>query len=47
MYVSKTISIELEDLVTIKNFVYKKNYSNISEFFRQAVKNQIKNELKD
>ena len=47
MYVSKSISIDIEDLVTIKNFVYKNDYSSVSDFFQQAVKNQIEVTLKD
>ena len=47
MLVSKTVSIDLDDLVIIENFVYKNQYATISEFFRQALKSQIKLELKD
>ena len=47
MFVSKTVSMDIEDLIVIQNFIYKKNYSNISEFVQQAVKNQINRELKD
>lgn len=47
MLVSKTISIDIEDLIMVQNLVYKNDYSNVSQFVQQAVKNQINTVLKD
>ncbi len=47
MFVSKTVSIDIEDLIAIQNLVYKNKYTNISQFFRFALKNQIQKEFKD
>lgn len=40
--VSKTVSIELEDINKIQKLIEQKEVSNLSEFVQKAVKNELK-----
>ncbi len=40
--VSRTVSIELEDLAQIQEKIKNNELSNISEFVRKAIKNELK-----
>lgn len=42
MKVSRTISIDLEDLTEIQKRINENNVSNLSEFVQNAVKNELK-----
>jgi Arc/MetJ-type ribon-helix-helix transcriptional regulator len=40
--VSKTVSLELEDINKIQKLIERKEVSNLSEFVQKAVKNELK-----
>ena len=44
MKVSRTISIDLEDLTEIQKKINKNKISNLSEFIQNAVKNELKDD---
>lgn len=42
MKISRSITLELEDLIKIDNKIKKGEFESVSEFIQQAVKNELK-----